>query len=152
LSHRATVSNADDVEGSCTRSPRNGSILRVRGIQILDPRSGARRQGHQSLIARGGSKTVSITVQTPPADRPCNGAGRVCVEIYSISADRARGVAVAIFVGGYALVADRTRRPAVAVAISVQSSRSFHRSGRPIVLPLPTGVAMVRRMRLTEDL
>jgi hypothetical protein len=72
----------------------------------------------QSLIACGGSKTVSITVQTPSADCPCGGTGRVCVEIYPISADGTRGVAVAIFVCGYALVANRTRRPAVAVAIS----------------------------------
>ena len=76
------------------------------------------RQSNQSLIACGGSKTVSVTVQTPPADCPCGGAGRVCVEIYSISADSTSGVAVAIFVCGYALVADRPRRPAVAVAIS----------------------------------
>jgi hypothetical protein len=80
--------------------------------------SGAMRQGNQSLIACGGSKTVSETVQAPPADRPCSGAGTVCVEIYSISADSTRGVAVAIFVCRYALVADRTRRPAVAVVIS----------------------------------
>src|SRR5262249_24764711 len=79
---------------------------------------GRRRQGDQSLIACGGSKTVTITVQTPSADCPCGGTGRVCVEIYSISADGTRGVAVAIFVGGYALVANRTRRPAGAVAIS----------------------------------
>jgi hypothetical protein len=43
LSHRATVSNADDADESCTRSPGNDSILRVRGIRILDPRSGAKR-------------------------------------------------------------------------------------------------------------
>jgi hypothetical protein len=71
-----------------------------------------------SRLARGGSKTVSVTVQTPPADCPCSGAERVCVEIYSISADATCGVAVAIFVCGYALVTDGTRRPAVAVAIS----------------------------------
>jgi hypothetical protein len=64
------------------------------------------------------SCTWCITVQTPAADCPCSGTGRICVEIYSISADGTRGVAVAIFVCGYALVADRTRRPAVAVAIS----------------------------------
>jgi hypothetical protein len=73
--------------------------------------------GNQSLIACDGSKTVSITVQTPPTDCPGGGAGRVCVEIYSISADGTRGVAVAIFICGYTLVADRTRRPAGAVAI-----------------------------------
>src|SRR5262249_48089397 len=77
---------------------------------------GRKRQGDQSLIACGGSKTVTITVQTPSADCPCGGTGRGCVEIYSISADGTRGVAVAIFVGGYALVANRTRRPAGAVA------------------------------------
>ena len=75
------------------------------------------RQSNQSLIACGGSKTVSVTVQTPPTDCPCGGAGRVCVEIYSISADSTRGVAVAIFICGYTLVADRTSRPAGAVAI-----------------------------------
>jgi len=75
-------------------------------------------QGNQCLIACGGSKTVSVTVQTPPADCSCGAAGRVRVEIYSISADDTRGVAVAIFVCGYVLVADRTRRPAVAVVIS----------------------------------
>src|SRR5262245_61150434 len=74
-------------------------------------------QGNQCLIACGGSKTVSVTVETPPADCPCTGAGRVGVEIYSISADDTRGAAVAIFVCGYVLVADRTRRPAVAVVI-----------------------------------
>src|SRR6516164_5693588 len=76
------------------------------------------RQGDQFLIACGGSKTVSVTVQTPSADCPCGDAGTVGVEIYSISADDTRGIAVAIFVCGYTLVADRTRRPAVAVAIS----------------------------------
>src|SRR6516164_7618038 len=45
-----------------------------------------------SRLARGGSKTVSVTVQTPPADCPCSGAERVCVEIYSISADATCGV------------------------------------------------------------
>jgi len=79
---------------------------------------GRKRQGDQSLIACVGSKTVSITVQTPSADCPCGGTGRVCVEIYPISADGTGSVAVAIFVCGYALVANRTRRPAVAVAIS----------------------------------
>jgi hypothetical protein len=74
------------------------------------PPVGRKRQGNQSLIACGGSKTVSITVQTSPADCPCSGAGRVRVEIYSISADGTRGVAVAIFVCGYVLVADGTRR------------------------------------------
>jgi len=72
----------------------------------------------QFLIACGGSKTVSVTVQTPSADCPCGDAGTVGVEIYSISADDTRGIAVAILVCGYTLVADRTRRPAVAVAIS----------------------------------
>ncbi len=76
------------------------------------------RQGDQFLIACGGSKTVSVTVQTPSADCSCGDAGTVGVEIYLISADGTRGVAVAIFVCGYTLVADRTRRPAVAVAIS----------------------------------
>ena len=71
------------------------------------------RQGDQFLIACGGSKTVSVTVQTPSADRSCGDAGTVGVEIYSISADGTRGVAVAIFVCGYAFVANRTRRPAV---------------------------------------
>jgi hypothetical protein len=76
-----------------------------------------RASGNQSLIACGGSKTVSVTGQTPPTDCPCGGAGRVCVEIYSISADGTRGVAVAVFICGYTLVADRTRRPVGAVAI-----------------------------------
>jgi len=85
----------------------------------LRPRaSRLERQGDQFLIACGGSKTVSVTVQTPSADRSCGDAGTVGVEIYSISADGTRGVAVAIFVCGYAFVANRTRRPAVAVAIS----------------------------------
>ena len=74
--------------------------------------------GDKSLIACGGSKTVSIAVQTPPADCPCSSAGTVCVEINSIPADGTRGVAVAIFVCGYALVADCPCGPAVAVAIS----------------------------------
>src|SRR5262249_1070355 len=76
------------------------------------------RQGDQFLIAYGGSKTVSVTVQTPSADCPCGDAGTGGVEIYSIPTDDTRGIAVAIFVCGYTLVADRTRRPAVAVAIS----------------------------------
>src|SRR5262249_9225391 len=85
----------------------------------LRPRaSRLERQGDQFLIARGGSKTVSVTVQTPSADCPCGDAGRVGVDFYPISADDPRGIAVAIFVCGYPLVADRTRRPAVAVAIS----------------------------------
>src|SRR5262245_28261911 len=85
----------------------------------LRPRaSRLERQGDRFLIACGGSKTVSVTVQTPSADCPCGDAGTVGVEIYSISADDTRGIAVAIFVCGYALVADRTRRPARAVAIS----------------------------------
>ena len=71
------------------------------------------RQGDQFLIACGGSKTVSITVQTPSADCSCGDAGTVGVEIYSISTDDTRGIAVAIFVCGYAFVANRTRRPAV---------------------------------------
>src|SRR5262245_9427075 len=76
------------------------------------------RQGDQFLIACGGSKTVSVTVQTPSADCPGGDAGAVCVKIYSISADSTRGVAVAIFVCAYARVANRSLLPAVAVAIS----------------------------------
>src|SRR5262245_63186982 len=60
--------------------------------------AGLERQGDQFLIACGGSKTVSVTVQTPSADCPCGDAGTVGVEIYSISADDTRGIAVAIFV------------------------------------------------------
>ena len=84
---------------------------------VLHPRSGV-AAGRQSLIACSGSKTVSIAIQTPPADFPCSSAGTVCVEINSISADGTRGVAVAIFVCGYALVADCPHGAAVAVAIS----------------------------------
>src|SRR5262249_58618428 len=34
------------------------------------------RQGDHALIACGGLKTVSVTVQTPSADCPCGAAGR----------------------------------------------------------------------------
>jgi hypothetical protein len=84
------------------------------------PRAGAMADpvAHQSLVACGGSKTVSVAVHVPPADCACSIARRVCVEIDSTSADGTRRVAVPIFVRVYALVADGTRRPAVAVAIS----------------------------------
>src|SRR5262245_10485028 len=104
----------------CSRSTLTAWYLRARppaSWETLEPIN-ERAPGNQSLIACGGSKTVSVTVQTPPTDCPCGGAGRVSVEIYSISADSTRGVAVAIFICGYTLVADRTGRPAGAVAIS----------------------------------
>src|SRR5262249_40531083 len=75
-------------------------------------------QGNQCLIACGGSKTVSVTVQRPPAFCPCGVAGGFCLDFYSSSADDSRGFAVPFFVCVYVFVADRPRRPAVAVAIS----------------------------------
>ncbi len=123
-----------------TRRLREGSrlTLRTSHTTINGDRVGRKRQSDQLLIACGGSKAVSITVETPPADRPCSGAGRVCVEIYSISADGTRGVAVAIFVCGYALVANRTRRPAVAVAISGDVLTAD--PARRIAVPISVGV------------
>jgi len=76
------------------------------------------RRVDQSLIASGGSKAISVTVQETSADCPCSDAGTVGVDVYSISANAPRGVAVAIFVCAYPLVGDGTGRPAVAVAIS----------------------------------
>jgi hypothetical protein len=65
------------------------------------------RQGDQLLIASGGSKTVSVTVQTLSADCPCGDAGTVGIKIYSISADSTCDVAVAIFICAYPLVTER---------------------------------------------
>jgi hypothetical protein len=97
--------------------------LRYRHLPLPNPlRAGPlplERQGDQLLIACGGSKTVSVTVQTPSADCSCSDAGTVGVEIYSISADDTRGVAVAVIISVYALVAERACRSAVAVTISV---------------------------------
>ena len=125
---RRLVSCAGDGTGNgCNRRPRCRHALKPRrigraggkvGLDVFFTPVGRKRQGDQSLIACGGSKTVGIAVQTPPADCPCRNAGTVCVEINSISADGTRGVAVAIFVCGYALVADCPCGPAVAVAIS----------------------------------
>jgi len=67
--------------------------------------------GDKSLIACGGSKTVSIAVQTSPTDCPCSSAGTVCVEINSIPADGTRGVAVATRDGkGVADVFEKTAK------------------------------------------
>src|SRR4029077_15646682 len=74
--------------------------------------------GQQSLVACGGSKANSVTVQAASTDCPCSEAGRIGIEIYSVSADDTRDIAVAIFVCGCTLVADRPRVPAVAVVIS----------------------------------
>src|SRR5215471_6721249 len=76
-------------------------------------------QGNQCLIACGGSKTVSVTVQTPPADCPCGGAGRVRVEIYSISADDTRRPAAAVAISADVLTADPACRIAVLISVGV---------------------------------
>ena len=96
--------------------------LRYRHLPLPNPLRASplplERQGDQLLIASGGSKTVSVTVQTPSADCPCGDVGTVGIKIYSISADSTCGVAVAIFICAYPLVTDSISRPAVAVAIS----------------------------------
>ena len=93
-------------------------VRHVLGPYPVRPRARPHAPEQLSLVAYGGSKAISVTVQAAAADCPCSDAGRIGVEIYSVSADDTRDITVAIFVCGYTLVADRTRGPAVAVAIS----------------------------------
>ena len=94
--------------------------------------------GQQSLVACGGSKAISVTVQAASTDCPCSDARRIGIEIYSVSADDTRDIAVAIFVCGYTLVAGRTRGPAVAVVISVDVLTAD--PARRIAVPISVGV------------